>query len=138
VRPSGPWPQLTTAHEVGHLLDYTVLGEAGTFASEVHADFAEWRRAVRASEAITSIRATQGTVKGLHKAEYYLRGHEMWARSYAQYIATKSGDAEMLRQLDIIRGVGDIGHLIQWSDADFAPIAAAIENILKKKGWLLT
>ena len=35
----------------------------------------------------------------LAKVRYYLRLHEIFARSYAQYIAEKSGDDVLMRQL---------------------------------------
>lgn len=129
----GPWPRMTTAHEVGHLLDYHVLGSAKTFASAAHPALQGWREAVHASASITSIVVSLKTARPVYNAAYLLRDREIWARSYAQYIAQKSGDPKMQQQLDIIRGSTQF---LQWSDADFAPIAAAIDHVFKDKGWL--
>ena len=136
VRPNGPWPQMTASHEAGHMLDFFALGTAGQFASQSHPDLTAWRTAVAGSKAIQQI--ATGTVGGkpIRSQEYFLRGREIWARAYAQYIATKSGDPELLRQLDIIRQAPDIGTLIQWTDEDFAPIATAMDEVFRKKGWI--
>jgi hypothetical protein len=136
VSADSPWPRMTAAHEIGHLLDYQALGEAGAFASKSDPAFAEWRAAVDATAAIKAI--DKGIVDGkpIYNAAYYLKPLEIWARSYAQYIATRSGDAEMLKQLNLIRDIPEIGTLIQWSDADFAPVATAIDKLFRAKGWI--
>ncbi|WP_414664893.1 phage head morphogenesis protein [Horticoccus sp. 23ND18S-11] len=136
VRPSGPWPQMTASHEAGHMLDFFALGRPGIFASESHPDLAEWRAAVGATSAIKQIAAGLPGGRQIRGKEYFLRTREVWARSYAQYVATKSGDAELLRQLDIIRKAPELGTMIQWSDQDFAPVAAAMDEVFKKKGWI--
>jgi SPP1 gp7 family putative phage head morphogenesis protein len=136
VRPSGPWPQMTASHEIGHMLDFFVLGSAGRFASESHPDLGPWREAVAKSRAIQQILAGQVGGKAIYKAGYLQSPREIWARAYAQYVATKSGDPELLRQLDIIRKVPDFGAVIQWSDEDFAPISAAMDEVFRKKGWI--
>lgn len=135
ISPRGPWPQMTTAHEIGHLLDYQVLGRTGVYASAADPALAVWREAVQNSRAIQMIVESVKGRRPVYNAEYYLRDREIWARSYAQYIAVRSGDVEMLRQLDLIRA-RPTGQFIQWSDADFAPIAEAIDNLFRSKGWI--
>lgn len=136
VSPKGLWPRMTASHEAGHMLDWFALGAPGKFASELHPDLAAWRTAVANSAAVKGL--VKGTVDGMPISgrEYFLRKHEIWARSYSQYIAQKSGDVEQLAQLGRIRAVPGIGKLIQWDDDDFKPIAAAIDDLFKKKGWI--
>jgi hypothetical protein len=137
VSGDSPWPRMTTAHEIGHLLDFDALGEsAGAFASESDPALADWRAAVDVTAAIKAI--NKGVVDGkpIYNAAYYLKPLEIWARSYAQYIAMRSGDAELLKQLNLIRDIPGIGTLIQWSDADFARVATAIDKLFSAKGWI--
>jgi SPP1 gp7 family putative phage head morphogenesis protein len=136
INSTGPWPQMTTAHEVGHLLDYKIFGVGNSFASAASAEFATWREAVQASAAIRGIVASRNTAMPIYNSGYLLQEREIWARAYAQYIATRSGDVEMLRQLNVMRSRPGVGTLIQWSDEDFKPIAAAMDDIFRKKGWI--
>src|SRR4051812_39589043 len=54
--------------------------------------------------------------------------------SATQYIAIRSGDSAMLRELDFFQK--SPRHLFtQWSDVDFLPIAREMDKIFKKKGW---
>ena len=66
---------------------------------------------------------------------YLLNPKELWARSYAQYIAKKSGNATMLAQLDSVRNSDPFYGSRQWQDADFEAIASAIDALFKDKGW---
>jgi hypothetical protein len=68
---------------------------------------------------------------------FMLRAQEMWARSYAQYIATRSGDPILRAQLFLERErlAGMPYYPEQWDDDDFAPIAEAIDELLNAKGW---
>lgn len=135
VSPGGPWPQMTAAHEVGHLIDFFALGEAGAFASEAHPALAAWRAAVAASAPVKALQGEAGAALPPRARSYLLRHRELWARSYAQYVAQRSGSAELLRQLDKARAGATVGQLTQWRDADFAPIAAAIDELFRTKGW---
>ncbi|HLP01682.1 MAG TPA: hypothetical protein VK163_06625 [Opitutaceae bacterium] len=129
IAPSGSWPALTTAHELGHFLDHQVLGRAGQFASANSPALAAFRDAVEASAAVQAIRELPETVRA-----YFLKPHELWARAYAQYIATRSGNAMLAGQLDKVRG--GMQPWRQWSDADFKPIAEAIDAFFREKGWI--
>lgn len=130
VNSKGTWPGLTTVHEIGHLLDHQVLGRAGQFASNTDPLLQAFRDAVNSSQAIAAIRTN------LTRAQqsYLLAGHELWARAYAQYVTTRSGNPALKAQLDRVR-TSDVPWK-QWSDDDFAPIAAAIDNLFRAKGWI--
>jgi len=70
---------------------------------------------------------------GKERAEYYLSPEELWARSYAQYIAKKSGNKAMLAELAKLQ---DDPIPSQWSDDDFIEIEKAIDELFKERGWL--
>ena len=122
------WPGMTTVHEIGHLLDHQVLGTPGIFASEFHHTFAAFRAVVAETQSFKAIAALGPLQRG-----QFATGKELWARAYAQYIATRSRDPLLLSQLDRIRSSSQPWR--QWSDEDFKPVAAAIDDILKAKGW---
>lgn len=67
--------------------------------------------------------------------EYAMRDREMFARSYMQYIATKTQNKEMLDAIAAVRGKDEIFQSHQWDDDDFKPIADAFDNLFKKLGW---
>jgi len=123
------WPALTTAHEIGHLLDHQVLGKAGEYASATSPVFKDFRSAVLASASAKDIAALPPHIR----ADFFTF-REFWARAYAQYIAAKSGDPLLRAQLVKIR-TGSQGWR-QWSDEDFAPISTAIDELFRAKGWI--
>lgn len=158
ISDGGDHHALTFAHEVGHWLDRRALPEgeglgygafqsnraanAGKYVlgagmgSDVSPEWAAWWKAVQNSDAL----------KGLAKEKrssyktYTLQPHEVWARSYAQYIAHRSGDPEMQKQAaDIValrqNEFASTGGYTQWEPDDFEPVAKAIDGILAKKGW---
>lgn len=131
-----PLPHISAAHEIGHLLDWQVLGLRNVYASGSAPELAAWRTAVQNSRAIQLIKASLSTSRPIYNADYLLRDREIWARAYSQYIAVRSRDPEMLRQLDALRQHPIVGQVFQWSDEDFAPIASAIDDIFRAKGWI--
>jgi hypothetical protein len=144
----------TVAHETGHFLDHQVLGQRGKFATlqppgtPEFAALQPWRTAVRTSrrgKTMTSALKTgeleyngpNGREFGsvAPKAILYLNDErEMWARSYSQWIAIRSGNSGMLRDLESMRN--DPGAvLVQWDDNDFDDIARAFDDLFGGKGW---
>lgn len=148
-----PSAMLTFVHETGHFLDLSALGKAGAFATlagDVTLD--GWRTAVGATTAVQTLRqrkgagavviqTPQGPVElavGDRHVAYLLGYDELWARSYAQYIAERSMDATLMAALDLTRPPAAIGQLYpaQWSTADFAPVATAIDTLFRGLGWI--
>lgn len=152
VNIEGKHKALTAIHEIGHFIDNQ--GGVATrygYASVSHPALEAFRRAVAASKAFDKLRtaARTGWTKVVEASgrerlrevpkehfTYLLHPFELWARAYAQYIATKSGDALLLEQLDTLRHPMQLDSARQWSDDDFAPIAKAIEAFLEAQGWM--
>lgn len=91
---------------------------------------------------------------------YLLGAKEVWARSYAQYVAKTSGNTAALKELGnmqaaSVSGLSPVARTTpyngtplgkaptgsgwdypwQWSDEDFAPVQAAFDNIMQVLGW---
>ena len=115
----------TFVHEVGHFLDFSGMGKAGTFASEADPLLEGWRTAVRSRRAVQTletqrvegigrVRLPDGTM-GEYQVDqryvsYLLDPSEVWARSYMQYVTTRSGDRTLRRQLAAERLWDDLVH----------------------------
>ncbi len=149
VHRSDAHKRLTLAHEVGHLLDYAAIGQPNRFETEARAPlFADWRRVILASAAVQVLLRLRTQPTGVHPPgttgpvisdryiSYLTTDVELWARSYAQYIARRSGNAAMLGELETVRHRASRLYLPeQWDDDDFEPIAAAIDELLAQLGW---
>lgn len=153
----------TLVHEVGHFLDHQVLGAprgrfGSLFATQADNEMHAWQQAVNESRHLRALRLSRDTgvahsaatlepvtVKGIIDTEprpwrtqqafvrYQLTPEEVWARSYAQYIAEESADPRLLAGLR--QGQADPVYGGQWDTADFAPIRAAIKALFQAKGW---
>ena len=136
-------PTNTTIHEVGHFLDQHGLGDGGEPASWAarrgQGPLAGWFTKVVESEAVQekvtllfALRQTnyRSAIKFL---EYELSAHELWARSYNQYVTTRSGETDLIVNLN--PGERTSLGVSQWANDDFEPIAAEIDKIFREKGW---
>jgi len=149
-------PRFTTAHETGHVIDYAGIPLAAPRIKE-NRDFRAEKRfkrfldAIEASKSIMTLRSRQGqatvhtegaawlnnyAVDQKH-VEYLLQDHEIWARAYSQWIAEKSGDPDMLAELEhrMTRTDQKI-YAPQWTSEEFKPISAEIDAIFRDLGWL--
>jgi hypothetical protein len=137
IRPSGPWPALTTAHEVGHLLDLVAIGRPGDFASvRPEAAMAGVLAAAEKSDAIAGLRAQLAATTNAATANhlnYLLYPWEIFARAYAQFIAEKSASPLLQTQL---QSALEAEKFRQWTKEDFAPVADAINKMFQQLGWL--
>lgn len=84
---------------------------------------------VKAADGIIN---TQWAVNPEH-VDYCLEPCELWARSYAQYIATKSSNQILKGELNV-----RINDLLakQWKPDDFTEIEEAFDRLFEKLGWL--
>jgi len=131
VTPLSPWPHLTALHEIGHFLDFCAVGAPGEFASETEL-VNDWLAVTGKSDPVMQI-FQEPNLKPKQR-EYLLKPRELWARSYAQYIVTKSGDPLLLAELDRVRKGPEPWR--QWTDAEFRPILKQMDKLFRKKGWV--
>jgi len=147
---SSPHPELTLAHEIGHLLDHWGFSPQN-FASTQDQRLDALRQALAGSQAVQTLeqmlRSGTGeisdnagnilTVKiDRPHLRYLLKPEELWARAYSQYIATRSGDTLLLEQAGRIAGRADSPYRHrQWTEADFAPIAQTMDELMEVLGW---
>ena len=69
--------------------------------------------------------------------KYLISPEELFARSYAQFIAGRSEDSLMAEQLQkAINEDSKKLYSIQWKTEDFKDIETEIEKIFIKKGWI--
>lgn len=156
----------TVAHEVGHYFDWgdfdTPVGVFGTgvgryqggwVLSEVSEGFAPVMEAIQATPEYNSLRnaldalftgdtpLTTGMSVGerarmVKVFEYLLDPAELWARSYAQFVALESTDAAMLaavRKSTISRGASVP---VQWEATTFGPVQDAIRGMFRAQGLM--
>ncbi len=150
----GGWNQLDVVHEVGHLLHHQVLASHHEYTKNiVPTEMKTWFQSVKES-------ATFQRIQRLHQddytfikrngksipiadtretSKYLLLTKELWARSYAQFVAISSGESAMLSQLAGLRDSSDTQQVAfpsQWQDDEFEPIAQEIENLFLNRGWI--
>lgn len=134
----------TTIHEVGHFLDQHGLGDGVIEASEMASrrgigPLAKWWEAASRSEAVVEKMDILDQARALRIAdvvkvlEYHLEPAEIWARSYNQYVARRSGETDVLANLK--QGKHDILGVEQWTSEDFAEIETAIDEVMRSLGW---
>lgn len=85
-----------------------------------------------------TVRAADGDETTLNvdydHVRYLLTRHETFARSYSQYIAVKSKDPVLLKQLEAIWN--EPIYPSQWAEDDSAPIENALDALFEGLGWL--
>ena len=70
----------------------------------------------------------------------YINSDEEWlARAYVQYIAVRSGDAELLQQVGDLHSTATYQRSYDeaWSDLEFKPIAEMFDRVLQDRRWVL-
>lgn len=128
-------PEMTLAHEVGHFLDLRALPGAGYSSKRRAAALDDWWQAVQSSQHYQDLVNPNATFA--HKwRRYASTREELWARAYAQFIATESTHAGMKAQLaqDQAEFHGN-EFRSQWLDDDFEPVRAAMTRLFESLGW---
>jgi hypothetical protein len=147
-------PEFTLCHEIAHYISHNGWMSTESAAEEwPNIEWEQWAFAVFKSNAFKDLSTMRKS--GYHYVyqadgksvevnvsrsaiEYLLNAEELWARSYAQYIATKSQYPLLCQQLNDERSlrVGAVYYPQQWTDKDFEPILESIDRILRERGWL--
>jgi hypothetical protein len=141
VADSAPHPRAAFLHELGHALDWFGIGTPNTFASPLDQQMAGWRAAVLQSQRFAEWDDLQRASRDPALRAflpYHFRAWELWARSYAQYIATRSSDSATLAFLQSNCAPLPTGTVLmyQWERIDFEPIARAIDTLFQRQGWI--
>jgi len=147
-------PHLTTLHEIGHLLDQHALGRGGGYASEApdsHA-LAAWRQAVDTTPTVQRLQvaARRGEVtvdlngkpvrRGVNAAlaRRLLEAPELFARSYAQYIAQHHPGHSVYQELERDLATSNtFSNPISehWEVVEFEPVAKAFDDLFTRRLW---
>jgi hypothetical protein len=149
LHPQADHPLLTLAHEIGHFLDNRCLHAVYRgWASEIDPDFGElhgcWENSQLLRDLLELQTRCRPRLKGLRGDLAYLDSltalRELWACTYAQWIATKSGDpvltSELVRHIQPTGSIADMPYTTQWEPDDFKPIMQAVDNLFGNRGWL--
>jgi hypothetical protein len=129
-------PAFIVVHEIAHLIDLVALGHGPDFGSETNPLLSNWLRAATDSAALREMSTVYESGQTSRSVEAMAPG-ELWARSYAQYIAIRSHEAKLLNGLNALRTRTSSGlHIpLQWDDNDFENIAVTIEALFYELGW---
>ena len=113
-------------HELGHFVDHQLGYDPRNriWASAIHPAFGPWR----AVAAALAVRPFPG---GRSRQRYFESAHEVWARSYAQTVLVRSGDAGLLEQLATLQSTDDP---FVWPGDAFEPVALEVERVFERLG----
>jgi hypothetical protein len=113
-------------HELGHFVDHQLGYDSRdcVWASAIHPAFADWRSAA----AMLDRRPFPG---GRSRQRYFESAHEVWARSYAQTVLLRSGDAALLDELARLQQADDP---FVWPRRAFEPAALEVERVFERLG----
>lgn len=128
--------QLAMAHEYGHYLQDEELTDP-----EQLKRIEELMKVIAKTEAFKFLRDKQAKAKedkNKEKASYVaytLNPHELFARAYSQWIATRSDNSKMQKAV-----AGNIKNYkgSQWQAKDFVPVAKAFDRLFNAKNLLKT
>ncbi|OLV18205.1 hypothetical protein [Deinococcus marmoris] len=130
-------PALTALHEIGHALDFLVLGEGVEYASVrggLERPWAAWNAAVGATATVMALRSQRdGTTDTATFAAYLLELPELFARAFAQWVIHVGGtlgERAALNDRDQhINGV----LTQQWPEAEFVTLVPHLRALLGLK-----
>lgn len=134
---------MTLAHEIGHAIDYQILQHQGVPASVAavianSGPLKEWATAVEQSKPIQALLYLKHIRPDLAADidDYPLAPWEVWARSFAQYFATKSKSRRIKSEFKIAMQETFFGQIpAHWTDKEFKPIEDAIDKCLRAAGY---
>jgi len=122
----------TTVHEMGHWLDFHVLGK-GKFASESHIPEMDnlWRAIIKSKrhqQWVGQLERSTGKIKQYHT--YVASDAEVFARAYTQHIGQQTKNESILKM--IAEDLADNSEIkLQWHADDFVEISQAFTSFLR-------
>lgn len=131
--------EVSFAHELGHLVEKVLMPGAnrGQRTWAFDSLMAPWLDRVRDSPTYGDLvrRRDGGTVGERAVAQKLLPEAELWARSYAQYMALRCGNEVLAGQIPLFCGP-PYPYPLQWRREEFEPIGLEIDLIFSKIGWV--
>jgi hypothetical protein len=88
-----------------------------------------------AAAALHSLQAKPPLSQLTRSFHYFLRIHELFARSYAQWVAIRSSDETLLDQVS--QSLSTLHYPEYWGFDDFDPVADALDRIFMELTWKL-
>lgn len=143
----------TFVHEFGHMVEGELFGSKAAITrniDNVDGELYDWFRAVSSSKMAGHWRETAlDTLQDLGLSEasarryydYYMSPEELWARSFAQWFARRTGGKVYTEEA--LRAAGPFKSLVangldpHWAPDDFDEIAEAFDKLFREKGWML-
>jgi hypothetical protein len=146
--------RLAMLHEIGHFLDFAGIGAPNRYAPNAARALKSWRREIRSSLAVEQLNRMRetGVVEidrpdgppemqpvDVSFVDYLLLYNERWARSYAQFIASRSGHPLLRADLDARRSRRHdrIYYPRFWDDQDFVSVDQATEQLFLRLEWIV-
>ncbi len=146
---------MVAIHEIGHMVDASFLnagrGRAALKGTRYGSEQARkgkgvltgWWNAVKKSQAFKNLTAaskSEDVLPGVREfiKNYLLNEKELWARSFAQFVATSDeAKGEALNWQAAYNEVAapGVSERIHWDAKDFEPIREEIEKAFAAKGW---
>lgn len=123
---AAPVADTTLIHEIGHYIDdYMDLWDEGALRG--------WSSAVGKTNTYKTLKHLQARDESDY-LNYLADRSELFARSYEQWIATRSGNGKLVEILE--RRQSGLRYPEYWPHDDFLPVAEALDSLFKKLGWL--
>lgn len=131
-------PAITFVHEYGHHL---TLGLEGNYSLDQFQDkvdrsqsLSKWRDAVQATDTMQGLKDRTEDSNGVVDPyfSYLTDDREVFARSYAQYIALRSGDRTLRKQF---KEMQEQNPNFTWTDKEFEPVAAALDDYFASRSY---
>jgi hypothetical protein len=128
--------EMTTIHEIGHFLNHQALGTHGNGVASDEGKIPELMKAINKGKGVKQLDSLAKSKAGgsyVNYAKYAVDPDEKFARAYSHYIAAKTGDPVLLKQLAKERG-GAMGPMLYHSDEEFKPVIAEFDKLFENKG----
>lgn len=133
---TGRHVEATAVHEMGHAIEHRLFGLGNALTDPRLGPTIESTPEVLKLHALAA--SGQLTPRDLQHVAYLLDPAELWARSYMQWVATRSGSVELGQAVNRVKGLSNVSidRYRQWDDVAFDPIARAFDQIFRERGLL--
>jgi hypothetical protein len=139
IAPEGTRKSLTLGHELGHVIDFSMNLSIFVLAGQT-SDLNEFIWAVQESERVgdyEELRRHHPDPDVQAIAADLLQPAELWARSFAQYIAMRLPNTTIGNELDASLKMDPDTYIMDyWDPLDFKPVGDAIGQVFHEWGWM--